>query len=319
MVLIPLFANDGNEQNRGCVSEVVPAGDAVVLGGGLAGLAAGYRLSQAGKRLTLLESAPAVGGLSQTLNHQGFLFDIGGHRFITKDKAIEELVLELLGEDVLEVPRRSQIHMLDRYFDYPLRPTNAAFGLGLSTTSAIIFDYCLERLKTFLGAQPPAVSLEDWVVRRFGRRMFELYFKQYSEKVWGIDCRQISMEWVAQRIKGLSLGAAIKNAFCRFRRSDLLTLADRFLYPKLGIGEISERLRQRIEASNPLWTSARAVAALHEDFRIKCIICQKGDRFFSLTADEFVSTLPLTNLVTMLDPAPPAEILQAARDRKSVV
>ena len=140
----------------------------------------------------------------------------------TRNKKIEQFVMELLNGDFLVVPRKSKIYMLNRYFDYPLRPANAVLGLGLSTTLQIISDYCKERVKNTL-RPPEIVSLEDWVINQFGRKMFDIYFKEYSEKVWGIECRRISKEWVAQRIKGLSLWAAIKNGFFKFSGKEIGT------------------------------------------------------------------------------------------------
>jgi protoporphyrinogen oxidase len=209
----------------------------MVLGGGLAGLSAGYALTRAGQRTVLFEAGPEVGGLSRTLETpHGLRYDIGGHRFFTTKEEVERLVRDLLRDELATVHRKSKIFMRGRFFDYPLRPGNAVFGLGLTTVLRILADYVSLKLRRGNGE---AVTLEDWVVGRFGRTMFDLYFKEYSEKVWGLDCSRISQRWVSQRIRGLSLGTALKNAFFRFTGKEIPTLAD----------SLARRLRARTPSS----------------------------------------------------------------------
>ncbi|MBU0728855.1 MAG: FAD-dependent oxidoreductase [Proteobacteria bacterium] len=286
----------------------------VILGGGLSGLATGFMLSAAGKKVSVLESGNNVGGLSQTVSHNGFLFDLGGHRFLTKKKELEQFVLALLKDDVLDVPRKSKIYMRRKYFDYPLKPLNATFGLGLGITCEILWDYFAQRVNNFFHDKE-LVSLEDWVVHRFGRKMFDLYFKEYTEKVWGLECDQISMEWVAQRIDGLSLGKAIKNAFFKFSGRDIPTLTDRFYYPLLGIGEISDRMKESIEIINSVETKTRVTKIRHADNTIQSVVAVNSHTY-EQHGSEFVSSIPLTSLVKMLDPGPPQEIIDACNQLK---
>ncbi|HWR87309.1 MAG TPA: FAD-dependent oxidoreductase, partial [Acidiferrobacterales bacterium] len=228
------------------------AGETVVLGGGLAGLAGAYALTQAGRRVQVLEGGDAVGGLARTVARDGFRFDLGGHRFFTHDVHVEQFVRALLGDELVTVPRTSRIYLNGKWIEYPLRPLSALFGLGLRTSAEILLGYVAASVARRL--RPASlVSLEDWVVAQFGRPLFELYFRDYSEKVWGIGCRDISAEWMAQRVQGLSLGAAIRRAFLK-RGPELPTLVDRFLYPRLGIGRIAERLRAQIELTSPIAT-----------------------------------------------------------------
>jgi protoporphyrinogen oxidase len=289
--------------------------DVVILGAGLAGLSTGYFLAQNSRQVCLLESRATVGGLSKTIAHGGFFFDLGGHRFLTKNKKIEKLVLDLLAGEALRVSRTSKIYMLDRYFDYPLKPANAMFGLGIATTGRILFDYCKEKLvNTF--RTPKMVSLEDWIVSQFGRKMFDIYFKGYSEKVWGIECENISKEWIAQRINGLSLGAAVKNAFCKFSGRKIMTLTDEFFYPRTGIGRISDRLKEEIEKKNQVKTNTRVVRINHRDSRITDIVAQNGKSVDTITGNAFVSSIPLTTLVQSMQPPPPAAVIEAAAKLK---
>lgn len=284
----------------------------IILGGGLAGLSAGYVLTKAGLRVKVFESDSTVGGLSKTIIHNGFRFDLGGHRFFTKDKELNDFVKGLMGEELIAVPRKSKIYMRNKYFDYPLKPLNAIFGLGIATTIEILLDYAAEKIKNLI-RKPQNISLENWVVSNFGRKMFNIYFREYSEKVWGIDCSRISAEWVAQRIRGLSLASAVKNAFFKLNGKDVPSLVDVFLYPQLGIGRISDRLKEDIEAgNNSVLTDSRIELINHSDFKVESIVINNREQFVEENGIEFISSIPITKLVKMLHPAPPENILTAA-------
>lgn len=299
-----------------------PINDILILGGGLTGLSAGHVLTGAGHRVKVFEGDSVVGGLSKTINKGGFRFDLGGHRFFTKDRKINSFVRELMGGELLSVHRSSKIYMHRKFFDYPLKPLNAMSGLGIPTTIKIMTDYGIEKIRRLL-KETDNVSLEDWVVSNFGRTMFDIYFREYSEKVWGIECSRISAEWVAQRIKGLSLAKAVKNAFFKFSGKDIPTLADGFVYPRLGIGRISERLREEIDRHNEVFTDTKVNCINHSNFRIDSIAVKqvpphsplvRGGRGDSsvIYGKEFISSMPMTKLVGMLNPSPPDNILRAA-------
>jgi protoporphyrinogen oxidase len=285
--------------------------DIVILGGGLTGLSAGHVLTSSGRGVKLYERDHSVGGLSRTIVKGAFRFDLGGHRFVTADTVIDTFVRTLMAEELVAVPRSSKIYLRGKYFDYPLRPLNAVFGLGVPTTMKILADYGVERLKRLVHRKH-CVSLEDWVVANFGRTMFSLYFKEYSEKVWGIDCSKISAEWVAQRIKGLSLAKAVKSALFKFKGKDLPTLADRFLYPELGIGRIADRLQEEIRRRNKVFTGTSVVSVHHSGFTIKGITVKNQQNTAVVPGGQFISSIPLTTLVRMLTPSPPQNILNAA-------
>ncbi len=282
----------------------------LVLGGGLAGLAGAYALTQAGRRVQVLEGADTVGGLARTVERDGFRFDLGGHRFFTHDAQVERFVRELLGDELVTVPRSSRIYLNGKWIEYPLRPLNALFGLGLRNSAEILLGYAAAGVAR-RWRPTPLVSLQDWVVAQFGRPLFELYFRDYSEKVWGISCRDISAEWMAQRVQGLSLGAAIGRAFLR-RGPVLPTLVERFLYPRLGIGRIAERLREEIERSSQITTGSRVVHLHHDGRRIEGVSVRQGERLQHFTGASLLSTIPLTQVIQALTPHAPAHVRAAA-------
>lgn len=286
--------------------------DTIVLGGGLSGLSSGYELAKAGFKVGVYERDAVVGGLSKTIERNGFRFDLGGHRFFTADEKINDFVRELMGNELITVRRSSKIYLRGKYFDYPLKPLNAMFGLGILNTARTLADYAWETARRTI-RDKEIISLEDWVVGNFGRTMFNIYFKEYSEKVWGIDCSRISAAWVAQRIKGLSLAKAVKHAFSKVSGRDLATLADRFLYPALGIGRLSDRLRDEIEKSNgDVFTGTGVESINHRGFKVDSISVRDRVRMRTVPAEEFISSVPVTKLVRMLNPPPPPPVLETA-------
>ncbi len=292
-----------------------PSNEILILGGGLTGLSAGYVLAKAGLKVRVFESDAVVGGLSKTILKDGFRFDLGGHRFFTQNEKINKFVIDLMDGELLPVHRTSKIYMRNKFFDYPLKPFNAMFGLGIPTTLKIMANYGVEKIKRFVN-ETDDVSLEDWVVGNFGRTMFNLYFKEYSEKVWGIECDKICKEWVAQRIKGLSLWVALKNAFFKFSGREVSTLVDKFLYPPLGIGRISDKLKKGIEEENSVLTNTRVTRVNHEDFVVKNLVAKNCGQMYDVKGSEFISSIPLTNLIQMLTPPPPDNIIEAASHLK---
>lgn len=283
----------------------------LVLGAGFAGLAAAQALTAAGRTALVLEAGPVVGGLSRTETYGEFRFDLGGHRFFTHDREIADLVARLMGDELIDVPRSSKILLRGRYVDYPLRPRNALAALGLPTVARVLFDWAAEQFRARPGKRPE-VSLEDWVVRRFGRTLFEIYFKEYSEKVWGLPCERISVGWVARRIDGLSLGRAVRDAFTREHRETVASLVDRFAYPRLGIGRVGERLAETIAPLGRVLCDTRVTRVRHENGRVREVFVQTGDGERSFATDAVVSTIPLPALARALDPAPSPETMRAA-------
>jgi len=283
----------------------------LVLGAGFAGLAAAHALAAAGRETLVLEAGPAVGGLSRTEIFGEFRFDLGGHRFFTHDREVADLVAGLMGDELIDVPRSSKILLRGRYVDYPLRPLNALAALGPGTALRVLADWAAEQVRGSFGSRPE-VSLEDWVVRRFGRTLFKIYFKEYSEKVWGLPCERISVGWVARRIEGLSLGRAVRDAFTREHRGTVASLVDRFAYPRLGIGRVGERFAREIAPRGRVLCDARVTRVHHEDGVVREVIVTTPGGERSFAAGAVVSTIPLPALARLLDPAPTPEVLRAA-------
>ena len=283
----------------------------VILGGGPSGLAAGHMLSESGSHVLVIERQAQVGGLAKTIEHNGFRFDLGGHRFITGSKALEALVREILGGELLVVERSSKILLEGKFYDYPISVRNALARLGLRTSIRIVAGYLSEQIRKHF-TKTPTISLEDWVVRHFGRTLFDLFFKDYSEKVWGVPCNRIAKQWIARRIRGLSLGVAIKGAFSRAESRHLRTLANRFLYPPLGIGQICDSLKARIDKTGQVMTDTRVIGINHADNQIQSVTVKGAGGIAEYAGYEFISSIPLTLVVQLLNPQPPAEILQAA-------
>lgn len=289
---------------------------ALVMGGGLAGLSTAHALTKANFPVTVIEAGKNIGGLARTIEHNGFRFDLGGHRFVTNDQELDTFVRTILNEDCLVVPRSSKILLRNRYFDYPLKPFKALSAFGPKMSAKILADYIYERIRAQFTTEIPA-SLEDWVVANFGRTMFNIYFRDYSEKVWGIECQHIDQRWVEQRIQGLSLGKAIAKAILPTSKKKFTTLADRFLYPRKGIGQITDNLAADICKKHTIYTQSRVRFVNHSDSRIQSVEILCNDRPGQLSASHFVSTIPLPVLVNSLRPKPPEHVLKAASQLRS--
>jgi len=279
----------------------------VIIGAGPAGLAAGYELINRKVRPVVLEKDGIVGGIARTESYKEFFFDIGGHRFFTKNEEVDNLWKELLGKDFLRVNRLSRIFYRGKYFNYPLRPANALLNLGLLESLQILTSYCRARLSP----SPEENSFEEWIINRFGERLYSTFFKTYTEKVWGMPCSEIQADWAAQRIKGLSLTVALANAL--FGGQQTKSLIEQFHYPRFGPGMMWKCFMDRIVAENGEVLLNTEVSAIHHSngmiTAVEYISGRTGDK---LTPVHCISSLPISKLVQLFRPQPPAEILEAA-------
>lgn len=292
------------------VAQLSPGDRAVVIGAGPSGLTAAYLLARAGHPVTVLEGDDTVGGISRTAQYRGFRFDIGGHRFFTKIEPVQALWDEWLGEEFISVPRLSRIHYDGKYFDYPLKAWNALSGLGVVNAVRIVLSY----LKAHYRPSPIEENFEQWVTNRFGKRLYHIFFKTYTEKVWGIPCTEIRAEWAAQRIQGLSLARAILNAASIQRRSGAIkSLINEFRYPRLGPGQMWEACRDRVERLGGRVLLRHRVTTLStSNGRVTGVRAETPDGPRSFPAEHVISTTDLRSLVRALEPSAPVEVRQAA-------
>jgi protoporphyrinogen oxidase len=284
----------------------------VIIGAGPAGLAAAHELSLRGRGATVLEQDDQVGGIARTVVYKGYRFDIGGHRFFTKAGSIQELWEEVMGDDFLVRPRLSRIHYNDHFFHYPLKPVEALIGLGPLEALRILASYVRARAFPIEDER----TFEEWVVNRFGRRLFEIFFQTYTEKVWGRPCNEIGAEWAAQRIKNLDLVAAVRNALLGNQRDGdvVTTLIDRFHYPRLGPGMLWERWSERLlERGVEIRMRTEVTGLLHEAGRVVAVEARRPDGTIDrVEGSHFISTMPVRELIRGLSPAPPSEVAEAA-------
>jgi protoporphyrinogen oxidase len=283
----------------------------VVIGAGPAGLSAAHELNKQGYPVTVLEADPVqVGGLSRTVTYQGYRFDIGGHRFFSKSAEIEALWTEILDSEMQVCQRLSRILYQGVFFDYPIRPFDVFAKLGPLFTILCLLSY----LKARLFPRPNPVSFEDWVINQFGERLYHTFFKTYTEKVWGIPCRQISADWAAQRIKGLSMASLIQKTFFPKGEGVIKTLIDRFRYPRLGPGQMWERIQTLLaEAGQPVQLDRKVVEIYWDKGGIQTVQARsRQGEIFGVTGQHFISTMPLRSLVRALVPAAPDPVREAA-------
>ena len=292
----------------------------VIIGGGPAGLTAAFELMKAGHRSTVIEADEIVGGISRSVERDGYRFDIGGHRFFTKVPEVEALWHEILpDEDFLLRPRMSRIYYQGKYYDYPIKPMNALLNLGPVEAVRCVLSYLAVKVR------PPKTqaTLEDYIVANYGRRLFDHFFKTYNEKVWGVPASAISADWGAQRIKGMSIWDAVWEpirARLAGRRKDknkqVTSLIEEFQYPKYGPGQMWEVCTDKVRAEGTdVLMETRVERVTHSDGLARTVhaVDATGNKL-QFDADHVISSMPFPQLLRAMDPQPPAEVLAAADD-----
>jgi protoporphyrinogen oxidase len=289
------------------MSEPTPTQTTLVLGGGPAGLTAGYLLGKEGHHAIVLEAEDQVGGLAKTVERDGYRFDLGGHRFFTKSREVNDLWHEVMGDEFLLRPRMSRIYWNNRYLDYPLRGSDVIKKLGPIELARCMVSYARAAAKR----NKVDNSLEDWVTNRFGRRLFELFFKTYNEKVWGAPASEIRAEWAAQRIKGLSFFSAARAAFFGNKGNKVKSLISEFNYPRYGPGQMWEKMAAAIVAQGGEVLLETPVERI-ELVGSRVVEVEAGGELYELP-DTVISSLPLREVVEMVHPHAPREVQDAAR------
>ena len=304
------FSLDAAQQTE--APEPLPLVRTVIIGAGPAGLTAAYELSSHGLSSVVLEAGNMVGGLARTEEYKGYSFDIGGHRFFTKLSLVENLWREILPDDFITRPRLSRILYNSRFFRYPLDPVDALLGLGIRESVRCGFSYFAAQLSW----NKPEENFEHWVTNRFGRRLFGIFFKSYTEKVWGMPCSQIGAEWAAQRIRGLSPRSMLWDAIRpkpRDKQKVVKTLVREFQYPRRGPGMLWNRTREIVESRGSRVVLNAPVDRIRwEPGRVLSV--RAGGQEYA--GDHFISTMPIRDLIQALDPEPPPYLLKAADDFK---
>jgi len=277
----------------------------IIVGAGPAGLTAAAELIENGHRVVVLEKdTEYVGGIARTVHYKDYRFDIGGHRFFSKSSEVTEWWKRRLPNDFIKVRRLSRIFYNGTFFDYPLKAFNALFGLGVWTSLLCVLSYVWARINPI----KPEKSFADWVSNRFGRRLFNIFFKTYTEKVWGMPCDQINADWAAQRIKGLSLLSAIWNALIPQRKKGsgtIKTLIDEFEYPRLGPGMMWEKTRDDIRKSgNQVLLGMNVVRIHREGNRVLSVITRDANKVETeWAADQFIISMPLRETIRAIVPS----------------
>jgi len=271
----------------------------IIIGAGPAGLSCAYQLSKQGVAVAVFESSNAIGGMAKSFDLWDQRVDLGPHRFFSKQKEINAFFKELIKDDFTLVNRQTRIFYNGKYFQYPLKFGNVLRNLSLVTIFQILWDYAIQTIKPIKNPK----NLEEWISNRFGKKLYTIVFKHYSEKLWGVKCTQIDADWAAQRIKTLSLTQAVISAIFNNKGNKHKTLVDQFAYPKNGSGSLYERAVNAIEANN---------GAVQLNTPIKNVLLDANNKVFGVTlhdgsiveADYVVSTMPLTHLVNGLDNTP---------------
>lgn len=271
----------------------------IILGGGLAGLAAGLELSRAGKKVVVIEKNDSVGGLARTIKVGAFNFDTGPHRWYTKSDHVNDWMLKLLDKEVIRVPRLTRIYFDKKFFYYPIRLLNALTGIGIYKALKAVLDYIYARLKSkvFPGL---LYTMEDGYINQFGKTLYEIFFKRYSEKLWGQDCTKISIDWVGQRTRGLNILTLIRDTL--FKTNNVVSLVDEFSYPKKGIGRLAEKMAVEIKKlGGEIIVNSEVININRIKNKIVSVIIQKFKEK-TIRGDNFISSIPLDELVARISP-----------------
>jgi protoporphyrinogen oxidase len=280
-----------------------------ILGAGPAGLSGAYVLAARGESGAVFEADDVVGGIARTVEFDGYRADLGGHRFFTKLGPVERLWEEVLGAELLTRPRLSRIYYQGSFFDYPLTAKDVVGRLGFVESTRCALSYLWARRRR----RRDADTFEEWVTTRFGRRLYDAFFRSYTEKVWGIPGSEIRSEWAAQRIKNFSLAKATLTIL-GLRREHVTTLIEEFRYPRLGPGQMWESFRWLVEERGvPVYLNERCVAVRHDGRRVERIVVESARLRREIAVEGVLSSIPLSELVLRLEPAAPQKVRAAAR------
>ena len=286
----------------------------VVLGAGPAGLSAALGLAREGVEVDVLEMDSQVGGLCKSTKKDGFIFDLGGHRFITKDELVLAEIEGLMKDDLLLRPRKSVIRLQGRFFNYPVEILDVLLKINPVVSLRCASDFLATKLGAYSGLNDN--SFENWVIKRFGRTLYDIYFGPYSHKLWGVPPTQISSDWAAQRISLVNIMDVFLRALGR-KKDPPKTYALNFLYPRCGIGQISERMAEEIKKrQGRIHLKAKVKKIILENNRIKKVVYEQDNAEKDISADFVVSTIPLPEFILSIEPKVAKECSDVAQDMR---
>jgi len=272
----------------------------IILGGGLAGLSSAYELSKKNYEVIVLEKMDGIGGLARTIKKYGYFFDTGPHRWFTKNDMVNNWMIKLLGDERIQVPRLTRIYFDKKFFYYPIKLLNALKGIGLSKAFMAVTDYFIARIKSRVLMQN-LVTMEDGYINQFGKTLYETFFKRYSEKLWGVDCRKISIDWVGQRTRGLNILTIIKETFIKSK--NVVSLIDEFSYPKKGVGRIAEKMSEYIrEKGGKIYKDSEVLKLYIKDGNIESVMVKSRKVTKNFKGDYYISSIPISDLINRISP-----------------
>lgn len=292
--------------------------DVLILGAGPAGLACAFELSKKGIQPTIIEKEDEVGGLARTLKYKEgkdiFLTDIGPHRFFSKNKYLYQMISDLIGKDWIEVKRQTRQLIDGKFYDYPINAMQAFKNIGPIRGTKMGFSYLIGVAEyNLLGKK--VNNFEDYIIANFGRDLGNFNMLNYTEKVWGIPCTEVHSDWATQRIKGLNLISAAKNAI--FKTKGVKTLVDAFFYPRTGTGLIYETIAKRVKKNGAkIFTQSYPTKIRHKGNKITQVELTVDGKQIKYTPDKLVSSIPLTEFLNILSPTPPKKVRLAAKKLK---
>jgi len=277
----------------------------LILGAGPAGLACAMELVRAEKKFYIVEKDKQVGGLAKTYQFGNFRTDNGPHRFFSQNRYLYEFIEDLIGERWIKVDRSTKFYINGKFYKYPLEWKDSLMNMGSSMLIKVLLDYVAAKVK-FYKREPK--NFEAYIISTFGRKLAEFNILNYTHKIWGLPCSQLSVDWARQRIRGLTVTSLIANMI--WNKGSAKTLVDKFYYPELGTGLIYETIKKRIDRHNPILLENEPVKITHDSNRITEVILKTG-KF--LRPENVVSSIPITLFVKLLNPLPPVEVLHSAK------
>jgi len=266
-----------------------------IIGSGPAGISCALKLAESNIDVEIFEIESQVGGLAKSIELWDQTVDLGPHRFFSMDKKVTDFWLKAIGKDYVDVDRHTSIFYNNNFFQYPLKPKNALSKLGMLKAANCLASYAKSRLFPVI----PENNFEEWVSNRFGKKLYEIFFKTYSEKLWGIPCTDLDIDFASQRIKGLNLYEAIKNAIFGGKNNKHKTLVDHFLYPKNGSGQVYSKMADKISVlGGKIHLNSKVIKVLTSNNSAKGFITSDDQKYLF---DSVVSTMPLTDLILMTE------------------